>query len=150
MLSKGDDSMKTEFHFLLFKSFHAQRNHIRKDMCTYGLSPGQPKVLRYVYAHNNCMLKDIATSCDVEPATVSKILNTMEEKGMIKRMVVKGNKRAMSVSISEQGKQAFLKWVKHCDEVQDISLHGFSSDEIAKFEEFLCRMYFNLTGKEIE
>lgn len=142
--------MKTEFHFLLFKSFHAQRNHIRKDMSSYGLSPGQPKVLRYVYAHKDCMLKDIATSCDVESATVSKILNTMEEKDMIKRMVVKGNKRAMSVSITKKGKDALSEWIKHCDEVQDISLHGFSTDEIAKFEEYLGRMYFNLTGKEIE
>ena len=40
--------MKTPFYLMVFKTFHAQRNQIRKDMESYELSPGQPKVLRYV------------------------------------------------------------------------------------------------------
>lgn len=142
--------MKTEFHFLLFKTFHAQRNHIRKDMHTYDLSPGQPKVLRYVAANKNCMLKDIATACDVEPATVSKILNNMEDKGMLVRVVAKDNKRAMSVSITEKGNKALKQWADHCSDVEDASLKGFTPEEVKQFEEYLCRMYHNLTGKEID
>ena len=57
--------MKTAFHFMMFKTFHAQRNRIRQNMQEFGLSPGQPKVLRYVAANRNCMLKEIAAACDV-------------------------------------------------------------------------------------
>lgn len=142
--------MKTEFHFLLFKTFHAQRNHIRKDMHTYDLSPGQPKVLRYVAKNKNCMLKDIAIACDVEPATVSKILNNMEEKGMLIKVIAKDNKRAISVSITDKGDKALTQWAAHCRDVEDLSLHDFSQEEKARFEEYLCRMYRNLTGKEID
>lgn len=142
--------MKTEFHFLLFKAFHAQRNHIRKDMQSYGLSPGQPKVLRYVAKNTNCMLKDIATYCDVEPATVSKILNNLEEQEMLIREVVKENKRAMSVSITPKGSKALALWETHCKEVEEESLKGFSVEEREQFQEYLSRMYENLTGKVIE
>ena len=70
--------MKVPLYILLFKTFHAQRNKNRMHMDEFNLSPGQPKVLRYISSHNECKLKDIATECDVEPATVSKILNSLE------------------------------------------------------------------------
>lgn len=142
--------MKTEFHFLLFKTFHAQRNSIRKNMNAFGLSPGQPKVLRYVAKNTNCKLKDIAAYCDVEPATVSKILNNLEEQEMLIREAVKGDKRAMSVSITTKGAKALELWKAHCLEVEGQSLKGFSMEEREKFEEYLSRMYQNLTGKTIE
>ena len=69
---------------------------MRKEMyCRKGmkeLSPGQPKILRYVATHQNCMLKDIASSCDVECATVSKILNALEEKEFLEKEISKNNK----------------------------------------------------------
>ena len=95
--------MKTQFHMMMFKTYHAQRNKIRMNMSDYGLSPGQPKVLRYIHQHEDCMLKDIANSCDVEPATVSKILNNLEDMGMLTREVVKDNKRALSLRITDKG-----------------------------------------------
>ena len=76
--------MTTNFYQMMFKAFHAQRNRIRQNMKEMGLSPGQPKVLRYLAGHEECMLKDIAEACDVENATISRILNNLEEQEMIK------------------------------------------------------------------
>lgn len=92
--------MKTPFHFLIFKVFHAQRNKIRQNMDAYGLYPGQPKVLRYISNHRDCKLKDIAQECDVECATVSKLLNNLEDMGMLTRMVDQKNKRALQLNIN--------------------------------------------------
>ena len=95
--------MKIPFHLMMFKSFHAQRNVLRKGMKE--LSPGQPKILRYVATHQNCMLKDIASSCDVECATVSKILNALEEKEFLEKgKFLKNNKRALCLRITEKEK----------------------------------------------
>lgn len=33
--------MKTAFHFMMFKTFHAQRNRIRQNMQEFGLSPAE-------------------------------------------------------------------------------------------------------------
>lgn len=149
-LTIGGDCMKTPFHFLLFKTFHAQRNHIRTDMDTYGLSPGQPKVLRYIATHKNCKLKDIAQECDVEPATVSKLLNDLEDLGMLTRKIDPKNKRAYQLCITEKGSIALTKWNLHCDEVEELSLKGFDEQEKEQFKSYLSRMYHNLSGKNIE
>lgn len=142
--------MKTPFHMMVFKTFHAQRNRIRHNMSDYGLSPGQPKVLRYIAAHEDCMLKDIARSCDVEPATVSKILNNLEDEGMLTREVVKHNKRALSLRITDKGRHALALWSEHCDKVETLSLQGFSEEEQAAFKDYLSRMYENLTGRTFD
>lgn len=142
--------MKTPFYFLLFKAFHAQRRCIRKDMDAYQLSPGQPKVLRYISSHDDCKLKDIAMECDIEPATVSKILNTLEDKGMLTRQIDQNNKRALKLRISDVGREAMAKWEIHCHDVEKIALEGFNDLEIEQFKAYLGRLYFNLSGKELK
>lgn len=142
--------MKTPFHFLVFKVFHAQRNKIRMHMDRYGLYPGQPKVLRYVAHHQDCKLKDIAQECDVECATVSKLLNNLEDMGMLTRTIDQKNKRALQLNITEKGSEALEKWSIHCHEVEELSLEGFSKEERIQFQEYLSRMYQNLSGKTIE
>lgn len=142
--------MKTLFHMIVFKTYHAQRNTIRLHMSDYGLSPGQPKVLRYVAEHEDCKLKDIALACDVEPATVSKLLNALEDTGMLTRVVDKGNKRALQLRITDKGSTALSFWNTHCQEVEEQSLAGFDDVERQQFESYLCRMYQNLTNRTIE
>lgn len=142
--------MKTPFYFLVFKVFHAQRNKIRQNMDAYGLYPGQPKVLRYISYHSDCKLKDIAQECDVECATVSKLLNNLEDMGMLTRCVDQKNKRALQLNITEKGKKALTKWNAHCRDVEELSLQGFDETERRQFEDYLSRMYHNLSGRTIE
>ena len=141
--------MKTPFYMLVFKAFHAQRQKNRMNMNAFRLSPGQPKVLRYIQNHKDCKLKDIAKECDVESATVSKILDNLEEKGMITKAINPQNKRAYQLNLTIEGQKALEKWDEHCLEIEQISLKGFSEEEKQQFQDYLSRMYTNLTGKEI-
>lgn len=142
--------MSAELHMTLVSTFHAQKNRTRPGMTEIGLSPGQPKVLTYVTRHSRCMQREIADALDIEPATVSQILNNMEQAGLIKRSGGAERKRAESVSITEKGQKAYEKWKLLCSEVEKESLKGFSKEEADRFLDYLCRMYRNLTGKTLE
>lgn len=142
--------MKTPFYMLVFKVFHAQRKQIRANMDAYGLYPGQPKVLRYVSVHEDCKLKDIAKECDIECATASKILTSLEENEMLKRQIDQANKRALKVRITKRGEQALTQWNLHCAKVEEQALQGFKEEERVAFLSYLCRMYENLSNKTIE
>ena len=142
--------MQIPLYILLFKTFHAQRKKNRAQMYEMNLAPGQPKVLRYISTNDDCKLKDIAEACDVEPATVSKILNGLEEKNMLTRQINPHNKRAYQLRITPLGQEALKKWDIHSREVEAISLQGFSAQEKEQFKDYLSRMYMNLAGKELE
>jgi DNA-binding MarR family transcriptional regulator len=142
--------MTIQLYMALYRTFHAQKNRIRPGMTEIGLSPGQPKVLRYLSQTDCCMQKDIAAALDIEPATVSQILSNMEQDGLVKRSGCAERKRADSVTITEKGMEAYEKWLKLCLAVEKDALNGFSESERQQFIDYLCRMYGNLTGKTLD
>ena len=142
--------MKDNLEMVLFRTFHAQKNKIRPGMDNIGLSTGQPKVLDYLSRRDNSMQKDIAAALDIEPATVSQILNNMEQAGLIKRSEPALRRRAEAVTMTEKGREYYEKWQLLCKEVEEISLKGFSENEKEQYLDYLCRMYLNLTGKVLE
>jgi DNA-binding MarR family transcriptional regulator len=142
--------MAIQLYMALYKTFHAQKNRIRPGMTEMGLSPGQPKVLRYLSQTDCCMQKDIAAALDIEPATVSQILSNMEQGGLVKRSGCLERKRADSVSITEKGMEAYEKWLELCLAVEKEALNGFTQSEREQFIEYLGRMYGNLTGKTLD
>ena len=142
--------MKTPFHLLLIRTYHAQKNRLRPEMAGIGLSPGQPKILNRLMEKDCCMQKELAESCYIQPATVSRMLDTMEQAGLVCRQEEAPRRRAASVAITEAGREAHRQWQAICGRVGEVSLAGFTEEERQQFAEYLRRMYRNLTGREID
>ncbi|MDD4797356.1 MAG: MarR family transcriptional regulator, partial [Eubacteriales bacterium] len=69
------------------------------------ISPGQPRILRYLDSHDGCIQRDLAVHCHLEPASVTSVLGTMENKGYIVRTPVENDKRAQRVWLTEKGRE---------------------------------------------
>ncbi len=142
--------MKPSFYLLLTRAYRAQKNTLRPGMPALGLSPGQPKILNRLLERDGCMQKELAALCDIQPATVSKMLDTMEQNGLIRRGGEGERRRAASVSITEKGREAYAGWQELCSAVEAKGLQDFSQEEKERFEGYLRRLYFNLTGRDID
>ena len=68
---------------------------------------------------------------------------------MLTREINPKNKRAYQLNITEYGKESLKKWNAHCIEIENISLKAINHDEKEQNEDFLNRMYKNLTNKEL-
>jgi len=88
------EAFSMQLYMALSRTFHAQKNRFRPGMAQIGLSSGQPKILEYLSPGNCSMQKDIAAALDIEPATVSQILNNMVQSGLIRRPSAEARKRA--------------------------------------------------------
>lgn len=139
-----------QLNMVIHRIFHAQKNRIRPEMDRIGLSPGQPKVLGHVYAHNRCMQKEIAQALDIEPATVSKILDNMVEAGLVERAPLAERKRAEAVSITHKGREYYEQWSDVCARYETAALQGFTDAEKEQLFVYLRRLYRNVTDKELE
>ena len=142
--------MSVSLHHAILMTFNAQKNSLRPGMVEIGLSPGQPKVLRFLASHDSCMQREIAEALNIEPATVSRLLSNMEQNGLVIRSTPEECRRAESVSITKAGLSAFARWEEVCRTVEVQSMKGFSEVEMQQFLKNLCRMYQNLTGKPLE
>lgn len=143
--------MKLPFNLLVLKVFHAQKNRVRPEMALIGLSPGQPKLLTFLALNGECLQKDLAAACDIEAATISKLLNSLEENGLIRRDTHSGDRRATRIALTEAGSWLYETEIRpRIGAINQCSLSEFTPEEAELFQRFLKRMYRNLTGMSLE
>ena len=90
-------------HHLWMKTYLRLNRMVLTQTAKLGLSPGQPKVLEYLFLHGENEQKAIAMHCEIEPATVGNILSRMEAAGLVVRRQKPGNRRSLYVSLTEKG-----------------------------------------------
>lgn len=137
--------MDVPFSIAILKAYHAHSNLMRPKIAEIGLSVGQPKIMDFLTRHDGCMQKDLAAMCDIEPATISRLLDRMEADGLITRSVVEDNKRAASISLTARGRARQKEMEAIRIQVEAQELEGFSKEEQELFYTFLSRLYHNLT-----
>ena len=140
--------MERTFHMLLYRTFHAQRNCLRPRLGEIGLGSGQPKLLSYLAAHGPCRQKDLAAYFEVDPANVSRMLDTLEKGGFILRQADGASRRSDLVALTDQGRRAQQVWQGYCTALEERMLDGFSPEEREQFAQYLARAYRNLRQEE--
>ena len=118
-----------------------------KDTC---LTLGQPRILDYLKEHDGANQKEIAQGCHIEPATLTSVLNRMEEKKIIERRMLHGNCRSLYVFLTDLGKDLVLSVETAFSQIEEEAFQGVSEGEKEQFMKIFSRIYFNLTEKEGE
>ena len=77
--------MKESLHYLLMSDHLMVQKALLNRIKDTGLTSGQPKILDYLMHHDGAIQKEIAVFCHIEPASLTVILNGMENKGYITR-----------------------------------------------------------------
>lgn len=136
--------MERTFHMLLYRAFHAQRNYLRPCFGRIGLGAGQPKLLVYLDGHGPCRQKELADYFEIDPAAVSRMMDTLERGGFVVRRRDEASRRGDLVELTEKGRQAVQAWTEFCGQEEEQMLHDFTPEERQQFAEFLTRAYRNL------
>lgn len=136
---------KLSFHYLsmaVHAMFHRQ---LLESLKNRQLTAGQPKVLDYLQDHDGATQKEIAAACHIEPGSLTAVLNRMEQKHMIRRRMLDGNRRSLHVFLTSSGKEdqeavreAFLR-------LEDRVFQGITREEQDVFMEIFQKIYNNLS-----
>lgn len=97
-----DDSL----HYLIMANQMLVQKALLYKLKDTGLTIGQPKILDYLSRHNGSNQKEIAKACFLEAGSLTTILNKMEEKGLIRRQILNGNRRSFHIFMTEEGKKS--------------------------------------------
>ena len=108
---------------------------------------GQPKILDYLKEHDGSNQKEIARACFLEAGSLTTILNKMEEKGLIERRMLNGNRRSFHIFMTEEGKRKQQMVDKAFKEIEQKALSGILEEEYERFLNIYKRIYSNLQEK---
>ena len=135
--------MQESMHMLLYRAFHAQRNILRPYMRTLGLGTGQPKLVAYLAAHGPCRQGELVDYFAIDPAAISRMVDSLEKGGFITVAPDKSNRRRKLLSITDRGREAAEAWMAKRAQVEEIMLGGFSPEERDAFSTYLARALQN-------
>lgn len=136
--------MEDSLHYLILANHMLVQKGLLDGLKDTGLTIGQPKVLDYLKNHDGSSQKEIAQGCFLEAGSLTSILNRMEEKGLIERKMLNGNRRTYHIFLTENGKESLKSVEQTFTKIENQALQGISKEEIKTFMITYKRIYENL------
>lgn len=135
-------------HFLLMKSHTLLQKKISAEAAKIGLSPGQPKILDYLYSHEGSDQKTIASYCEIEQATCGSLLLRMEQADLIVRRQAAGNRRSLYVYLSEKGKLAADRMQEIFRDTEREALSHLDEESTEQLKQSLLALCRHMKGED--
>lgn len=124
---KEGEIVNKNYHYLIMSNHSIFNKKVQAALEGTGLTSGQPKILDYLSVSDGCKQKDIAYGCQIDPATVTGLLNRMEDKGLIERK--SSDRRSLHVYLTEAGREKAAIVEKIFNELEEEVLGCLTEEE---------------------
>ena len=139
--------MEETFHYLLMANQAAFRREVFQRLKGSGLTSGQPKVLDYLGDHDGASQKEIAKGCHIESASLTTVLHGMEEKGLIQRRSLHGDRRTSHIFMTDKGKALQKQVAEAFVLMEERAFAGIAEEERAAFLQTFAKLYANVMAQ---
>lgn len=140
--------MEESFHYLSMANQMLIQKKLMENVKSTGLTLGQPKVLDYLKHHDGANQKEIAAGCHIEAGSLTSILNRMEEKNLIERKTLNGNRRSYHIFLTDQGKESIKIISDEFKKIEEQAFDGIAEADREAFMKMFIQIYNNLKRKE--
>ena len=140
--------MNREIVFYLKKIFQTMEKILNKELEIIDLTSMQAHVLIYLYKNKNNIInqRDIEREFELTNPTVNGILNRLENKGFIKRVVSHIDARNKVISLTDKSVLLINNMKKSAEKMESKMTLGINKDELDIFFFFLKKMFDNVQG----
>lgn len=118
---------------------------------TLGLYRGQPSVLQALWEQEGLMHTELARRLQVQPATITKMLQRMEKAGFIERRPDPEDQRVSRVYLTDAGRAVRADVQQVWRQLEEEAFAGFTLEEQVLLRRFFLQVRKNLkhvTGGE--
>ena len=116
-----------------------------RDFNINEISAAQGRVIFPLWQKDNLSFQELKKKTSLSKATLSHMLDSLEEGGHVKRVRSERDKRTINIKLTKKNKALQDKFLQVSNEMRYIFYKDFSEKEIDKFEDYLRRLLGNLT-----
>jgi MarR family transcriptional regulator, organic hydroperoxide resistance regulator len=96
-------------------------------------------------------ISDLAALISIDVSTLSRILDAMQEKGLVERRRGKGgDARVVTVHETKAGHELTGKLIPFARHYEEVALRGFTTEETEALKAMLVRVFRNIAALEDE
>lgn len=118
-------------NYLLTTAQHSVFQFLNSKLAQHDITPSQYGVLSCLWQREFATPKQISEILCLETSTISGVLDRMQKKGLIDRVINKEDRREVRVVPTEKGKALEEPISKIIDDVNEEVLRCFTDEEIA-------------------
>ncbi len=111
---------------------------------SYGVSLPMYRVMAALWQRNGQRLGDLSEMTSVEISTLSRLVGSMQRKGLVSRKRPDSNGRAVEISLTRSGRLLLEKLIPLARRHEKVGLRGLDADQVAILKRHLAIVYRNL------
>ena len=143
----SDFDLNRSFGFVLHDTARLISKRYDQRAKSLGLTRAQTQLLAYLLYHEGINQARLADLLEIEPISLARLLDRMEQAGWVERRPDPKDRRAWLLYTTAKLKPVFAKMVEIGKEVRTEALAGLSADEREQIMELLLRVRGNLSDK---
>lgn len=144
------NSLNNCINYLLTGAQHTVFQYMKKNLAQFDITPIQYGVLGCIWEFDMHNPKDIAAHLGVENSTISGILERMENKGLIRRMIDSTDRRYIYIELTDVSRDLEIPVRTVVTEVDRKVLEIFDEEEEAALKNALRRLYMQTIEEIIQ
>lgn len=123
---------------------HLHHHIVNDRLESLGLYRGQHRLLFALGDEDGKTHKNLSELLNVTPATITKMVQRMEQNGFLERKMDPKDQRISRVFLTQKGKDIQEQLKQLFIQLEKDEIEGFSSEELTQFQNYLQRVQANL------
>ena len=104
------------------------------------------RVLAALREHDGRRMGDLSQTTSIEVSTLTRLVDSMEEKGLVARRRDIGDARAVMLNVTPAGRRLTQRILPIAERYERVALAGFNAAEAQALKVALRRLYANMDG----
>jgi MarR family transcriptional regulator for hemolysin len=142
--------LNRSFGFVLHDTARLLSKRFDQRAKCLGLTRAQSQLLAYLVYHEGINQAGLADLLEIEPISLARLIDRMEQAGWVERRPDPGDRRAHLLYITEKAKPVFAKMIEIGQQLRAEALAGLSSAEHDLVMASLLRVRRNLSERGAE
>lgn len=92
-------------HMMLMVAQNCFQRVTSQKAAKRGLLPGQPKVMEYIYNHDQCSQTNICEAWNLDKATVSELVDSLVKRNLVEKRRSEEDKRTCVLQLTAEGQE---------------------------------------------
>lgn len=143
------DNLDRDLGFLVHDVARLMRKRFEQNARDLGLTRSQGQVLVYLAYNEGIHQGALAEKLDIEPITLTRILDRLEEAGLIERLLYRKDRRVRLLRLTAAAHPLIDEIVTIGALTRSEAMEGVTDEDRDRLLGILSRIKANLTGKSV-
>lgn len=131
--------------FINSKTSKKMANMFNERLVPLGVTRVQWIAMYYLLKHGDLSQKELGEKMDIKESTVARLLDRMEEEGLIIRTQVKEDRRVKYIKLTPKGRERIEELLPEGQKMSELFSKGITEEEIQVFKKVLQKFMENIS-----